>query len=87
LNAEQFAFVETFIRCEGKLNRVEKEVGLSYPTLRARLSEVIIAMGYPVGPEPALISDEERHRVLDDLASGKISSEDAMKLLEGELSE
>lgn len=84
LNAEQLAFIETFIRCEGKLNRVEKELGLSYPTLRARLADVIRAMGYPVGPEPTLISDEERHRVLDDLASGKISSEEAMQLLEGE---
>ena len=87
LNAEQLAFVETFIRCEGKLNRVEKEVGLSYPTLRARLTDVIRAMGYPVGAEPTLVSDEERHRVLDDLASGKISSAEAMKLLEGEASD
>ena len=73
---------ESFI---AHLNRVEKELGLSYPTLRARLTDVIQAMGYPVGPEPTLISDEERHRVLDDLASGKISSEEAMKLLEGEV--
>lgn len=84
LTAEQLMFVETFIRCEGKLNRVEKEMGMSYPTLRGRLTEVIQAMGYPVGPEPAFISDEERHRILDELASGKISSEKAMNLLEGE---
>jgi hypothetical protein len=66
---------------------VEKEVGLSYPTLRARLTEVIRAMGYPVGPEPGLIDDEERHRILDDLASGKINSQEAMKLLEGDAGE
>jgi hypothetical protein len=30
-----------------------------------------------------LISDEERHRILDDLASGKLSSEEAMRMLEG----
>jgi hypothetical protein len=41
-------------------------------------------MGFPIGPEIPQISDEERHRILDDLASGKISSEEAMVLLEGE---
>jgi len=82
LTQEQLAFVETFIRCEGRLNRMEQEAGLSYPTLRARLGEVIRQMGFPVGPEQAVPSDEERHRILDELAAGKISSADAMKLLE-----
>ena len=41
LSPEQLAFAETFIRCEGKLNRMETEMGLSYPTLRARLNELI----------------------------------------------
>jgi hypothetical protein len=88
LSREQMAFVETFIRCEGKLNRMEKETGLSYPTLRSRLTDLIRAMGYEVGQEepafaPSGISDEERRKVLDDLARGKISSEQALKLLQG----
>jgi hypothetical protein len=82
LTAEQVAFVETFVRCEGKLNRMEREVGLSYPTLRARLTEVIRQMGFPVGVEPAAAGDEELHRLLDDLASGRITSEEAMRSLE-----
>ena len=82
LTPEQIDFVETFIRCEGKLSRMEPELDLSYPTLRARLTDVIRAMGFPVGPELG-ISDEERHRILDELASGKLSSEEAMRLLEG----
>lgn len=82
LTSEQVAFVETFVRCEGKLNRMEREVGFSYPTLRARLTEIIRQMGFSIGSEAA-VSDDERHRVLDDLASGKITSEDAMRALEG----
>jgi hypothetical protein len=77
--------MEAFVRWEGKLNRLEKELGMSYPTLRARLTEVIRALGYSVGPEPVLVSDEERHRILDDLANGKILPEEAMNMLEGEL--
>ncbi len=84
LSTEQLAFVETFIRCEGKLNRMEPELGMSYPTLRGRLTEIIRSMGFPVGPEEHRISDEERHRILDELAEGNLSSEAAMKLLEGD---
>ena len=82
LTPEQVSFVEAFVRCEGKLNRMEREVGLSYPTLRARLTEIIRQMGFVVGAETAVL-DEERHRVLDELAAGKITSEEAMRALEG----
>ena len=85
LSPDQLSFVESFIRCEGKLNRLERELGMSYPTLRARLTEVIRAMGFSVGPELEPISDEERHRILDDLANGRITPEEAMSMLEGEI--
>ncbi len=84
LSPEQMAFVETFLRCEGKLNRMERELGLSYPTLRSRLSEIIRQLGFPVGPEANGLSAEERQHLLDDLAGGRISAEDAMRLLEAE---
>ncbi len=83
LDPEQIAFVETFIRCEGKLNRMEPELGMSYPTLRSRLSEIIQALGFPVGTEELGLSEEARHQILDELADGKISSAEAMQLLEG----
>ncbi len=84
LTPEQVGFVETFIRCEGKLNRMERELGLSYPTLRSRLSDLIRQLGFQVGPEAGGVADEERHRILDALASGHITSEEAMRALEGE---
>lgn len=83
LTAEQLQFAEIFIRCEGKITRVEEELGLSYPTVRARLNDLIRALGYEVGPEPAGISPDERRKILEDLAQGKISSEVAVELLQG----
>lgn len=82
LRPEQLAFVEMFIRCEGKINRVEQEMGLSYPAVRARLNEVIRALGYEVGDagkEP--ISEEERKKLLSQVAGGDISAEEAIELL------
>jgi hypothetical protein len=84
LSNEQLSFVETFVRCEGKLNRMERELGLSYPTLRSRLTEVIRQLGFSVGPEGAGLSGEERQRLLDDLAGGRISADEAMRMLESE---
>jgi hypothetical protein len=85
LTPEQLDFIETFVRCEGKLTRVQDEMALSYPTIRNRLQEVIRALGYEPGrDEPAEISDEHRLNVLEELDSGKISAEEAMRLLHGE---
>jgi len=83
LTPEQLQFAEIFIRCEGKITRVEEDMGLSYPTVRARLHDLIRALGYEVGPEPAGVSPEERQGILAELAQGKISAEDALELLQG----
>lgn len=83
LTPEQIAFVETFIRCEGKLTRVQQELGMSYPTARSRLTDVIQALGYEV-EESTKLSTEERNTILEQLAKGEISSQEAVALLQGE---
>jgi hypothetical protein len=87
LTSDQLHFVEVFIRCEGKINHVQKELGLSYPTVRSRLTEVIRALGYEVGEVQEAGEEEEneqRQDVLERLARKEISSEDAFRLLQGE---
>ena len=82
LTPEQLDFVETFIRCEGKIKWVEKEMNLSYPAVRARLSNVIRAMGYEAGvPEETGVADDVRQQILSDLNSGKLSAEEALEML------
>jgi len=82
LTPEQLHFIETFIRCEGKLNRVQEELGLSYPTVRSRLREVIRALGYEIPEEEgAPPSQEERMAVLQMLQEGKITAQEALNLL------
>jgi hypothetical protein len=82
LTPEQLEFVETFIRCEGKIKWVEKELDMSYPAVRARLSSVIEAMGYEVGVgDEKGISSEDRQQILSDLSSGRLTAEEALELL------
>jgi len=83
LTMEQLAFVETFVRCEGKINRMEAELGLSYPTIRNRLHEAIRALGYEPGEgDQSGITEQERRKILESLENGEISYEDAMRMLE-----
>ena len=85
LTPEQLEFIFTFVRCEGKMNRMEQEIGLSYPTLRNRLHETIRALGYEPGREEAPeVEAGVRSNVIADLEAGKITADQAMRLLRGE---
>jgi hypothetical protein len=85
LNPEQLSFAELFLRSEGKLSWAADELGVSYPTVRSRLDDVIRALGYEVRQETP---GEERQRqaerrqaILNDLAAGQITAEEAAELL------
>jgi len=82
LTPEQTAFILVFVKNEGKINRVGEELGISYPTVRGRLRDVIAALGYTPEEEPASsVSEDERRQLLEELAQGKLSSEDVLKRL------
>ena len=97
LSAEQLQFVLTFVRCEGRFNRMEEEMGLSYPTLRNRMNDIIRTMGYepsreeaaprveaPARPEVVNLGPQERQAILDLLSSGEINLDEAKRRLRGE---
>jgi hypothetical protein len=71
LNGEQTAFAEVFLSCRGNIKEVEKALGISYPTVRSRLDDVLETMGYPVRRK------DDKSDVLEALSRGEISVEDA----------
>jgi hypothetical protein len=85
LTRAQIDFVEVFIKNRGIIREVERELGVSYPTVRARLDEVIQALGY----SSKSASDDEtandgavrRRVVLGDLKAGKLTPEEALAAL------
>jgi hypothetical protein len=84
LSQEQLQFIETFVRCEGKITRVEQEMGMSYPAVRSRLTEVIRALGYEVGDgSDKGVSPEERQDILARISRGELSAEEGIELLRG----
>jgi len=84
LSPEQLEFVEEFLRARGNFKDLERELGMSYPTLRSRLDAVIRALGIHGDVEPDREAEAERRReILRQLAEGRIGAEDAATLLEG----
>ncbi len=92
LTADQLTFVEVFVKNRGIIKDVEAELGISYPTVRARLDEALRAMGYPAGGEddPRISprearsqAREERRRILEDLKEKRISADEAARRLAG----
>jgi len=88
LSPDQLQFVEVFLQCEGKIKAVEEKLGISYPTVRSRLRDVISAMGWEIATDEEEVdlspTEEDRKRVLDELAAGRISSDEAITMLRGE---
>ncbi len=84
VSAEQLEFLEVFIRARGSFKDVERELGISYPTVRSRLDAVIRALGYQTEVEPDREAETERRKeILRQLAEGRIGPDDAAALLEG----
>lgn len=77
LGEEQLNFMEVFLKCRGNIKDVEKELGISYPTVRAKLDEVVSALGYAVVKKPTLGSKE----ILDMLEKGEITPDQAVNMM------
>jgi hypothetical protein len=83
LGAEDLHFLRIFVRCEGKVREMESALGLSYPTIRARLTELKNKLGgeFVLESEPVVGKTDAVGKVLEQLQSGKITFKDAMKLI------
>jgi hypothetical protein len=77
LTAEDQVFVAAFLRSHGSIKEMEQMFGVSYPTVKARLNRIAASLEFvDESPAPA------RSDVLDRLARGEITAEDAIAALE-----
>ena len=77
LTPKQLEFVKAFIMCKGSIKEMEKELGISYPTVKSRLDEVAGALGLSVEPEPETGNAD----VLESLDRGELSIEEAVNII------
>jgi len=82
LSPEQQDFLLVFLKCRGSIKDIEKELGLSYPTVRNKLDELLISLGFIEsvgrGGEEAAT---KRKEILEQIEKGEIKVSEAVKLL------
>jgi hypothetical protein len=84
LPAEHQSFIETFVLCRGVIRDVEKALGVSYPTVRARLDAAVAALHETLtaaSPVPAADPQQRRRAVLDQVAAGRLDPAEAAETL------
>src|SRR6187455_2813435 len=86
LNRDQLVLLESFLRSRGNLREMERELGISYPTVRGRVEALVRALGFGAradaddADEPAAAdatSGRTREEILEAVARHEISAEDA----------
>ncbi len=84
LSREQMALLESFLRSRGNLRDIERELGISYPTVRARVEALVRALGFGPRSDDDAATDGDapaepvtREAILERLARREISAEDA----------
>lgn len=75
LSQEDLYFVETFIKCRGNIKEVEKELKISYPTVRSRLDDIILQLDEGTKPLPIKLCKKE---ILNALERGEITPAEAL---------
>jgi hypothetical protein len=91
LDRDQMGLLESFLRSRGNLKEMERELGISYPTVRGRVDALVRALG--LGDGEAAVGDEidaeatadaavaERREILERLARKEISADEAASQL------
>lgn len=90
LDRDQMALLESFLRSRGNLKDMERELGISYPTVRNRVDALVRALGLgdPVvtpADEPDVVPSpsETRQAILERLARGEMTAEAAADAIRG----
>jgi hypothetical protein len=81
LKKEELAFVEIFIKNRGNIKTIERELNISYPTVKKTLDNVISKLGYDTIEIEIEEYDEEKANILDKLKNKEISVIEATELL------
>ena len=82
LSSNDFDFVVLFLKTKGNIKEMERELGISYWTIRNKLSAIVEQLGLDDGAAPASAKAEQRQDILQSLNDGEITVDEAAELLE-----
>src|SRR4029453_16465403 len=89
LSRDQLALLESFLRSRGNLRDMERELGISYPTVRSRVEQLVRSLGFgprgddeaaddgPPAADAGSAPSATRQEILERLARHEIGAEEA----------
>lgn len=85
LGKDELHFLKTFIKCRGNIKDIERELGISYPTVKSKLNQLIESLGFHVTDPDIESVNEDRQRekqtILKELETGTINAKEAKERL------
>jgi hypothetical protein len=78
LSPDLMAFLQAFLRARGNIKEVERGLGISYPTVRKRLDQLLSSLRLEGSPSP---SHDSRLEVFERLRRGEITVDEALESL------
>lgn len=81
LPPESVHFLEAFVKSRGNVKEMERELGISYWTIRTRINELIAELGFEVEQEQEDEAKAQRRAILEKVDRGEISAGEAAELL------
>lgn len=81
LDERETEVLRVFLASRGNLREIEKHLGVSYPTARARFTELLTKLG--LAGEEATPTSMTREQILSEVASGAVTPDEAAALLTG----
>ncbi len=82
LAPEQAQFLEAFLRCRGIIRDVEAMLGISYPTVRARLDSLLAALDFDAASAPKPEDAAERRKaILAAISAGTLDADSGLAAL------
>jgi len=77
LDMDDQVFITAFVRSHGSIKEMERVFGVSYPTIKARLTRIASSLEFiEINPTPS------KAEILERLRQGEITAEDAIKEME-----
>ncbi len=82
LAPNDFDFVVLFVKSRGNVKEMERELGISYWTIRSRLNEIVVQLGLESPAPPAETDGARRQHILEQLNAGLLTVSEAAARLE-----
>ncbi|MDF2685262.1 MAG: hypothetical protein K0S55_443 [Clostridia bacterium] len=82
LDKEDLDFVETFLKCQGNLKDLQNSLGISYPTAKKQLDNVLNKLGYNIPVKN--IDKIENIDILSRIEAGEITAKEAIEIIKSQ---